>query len=237
LYEQQLIEYLNSFHIPEDYQHRILEAHRKLQSAYDDVTKQKAALERRLQRAKELYEWGHKSKEEYWADYNMIQQQLQSLAPAKDQARGLERLALFLKDISEVWKQADEQQRNRLAKQLFDIVWIKDKKVLAVTPRPEFKPFFDLQYEGLSQGVLHIRPRGASKPLVILLLETYPVLAPFYLTIPSRPSRKLSPYLWPEIIARHKTESLRALAEEYGASRESVRRALVSAHQHCTASI
>ena len=80
----------------------------------------------------------------------MIQAQLQSLAPAKDQARGLERLALFLKDISEAWKQADEQQRNRLAKQLLDIVWIKDKRVLAVTPRPEFKPFFDLQYEGLS---------------------------------------------------------------------------------------
>jgi hypothetical protein len=77
----------------------------------------------------------------------MIQQQLQSLAPAKDQARGLERLALFLKDISEAWKQADEQQHNRLAKQLFDIVWIKDKRVLAVTPRPEFKPFFRLSCE------------------------------------------------------------------------------------------
>jgi hypothetical protein len=48
------------------------------------------------------------------------------------------------------WKQADQQQRNRLAKQLFDIVWIKDKRVLAVTPSPEFKPFFDLQYEGVS---------------------------------------------------------------------------------------
>ena len=164
LYEQQLIEYLNCFHIPEDYQHRILEAHHKLQSAYDNLTKQRGALERRLQRAKELYEWGHKSKKEYLADYNAIQTQLQSLTPAKDQARGLERLALFLKDISEAWKQADQQQRNRLAKQLFDIVWIKDKKVLAVTPRPEFKPFFDLQYEGLSQGVLHIRPRGDSNP-------------------------------------------------------------------------
>jgi len=103
------------FHIPEDYQHRILEAHRKLQSAYDDVTKQKAALERRLQRMKELYEWGHTSKEEYWANYNMIQAQLQSLAPAKDQARGLERLALFLKDISEAWKQADTQPPSQTA--------------------------------------------------------------------------------------------------------------------------
>ena len=94
----------------------------------------------------------------------MIQAQLQSLAPAKDQATGLEGLALFLEDISEAWKQADQQQRNRLAKQLFDIVWIKDKKVLAVTPRPEFKPFFDLQYEGLSQNFGKWRPRGDSNP-------------------------------------------------------------------------
>ena len=77
----------------------------------------------------------------------MIQAQLQSLAPAKDQGKSLEKLALFLKDISEAWKEADGQQQNRLAKQLFDIVWIKDKKVLAITPRPEFKPFFRLSYE------------------------------------------------------------------------------------------
>ena len=156
---------ISSFHIPDDYQQRILDAHRKLQSAYkDDVTNQKAALQKRLQRVKELYEWGHKSKEEYFADYKMIQTQLQSLTPAKDQAKSLERLALFLKDISLAWKQSDEQQRNRLAKQLFDIVWIKDKRVLAVTPRPAFKPFFDLQYDGLSQGVMHVRPRGDSNP-------------------------------------------------------------------------
>jgi len=84
LYEEQLLEYLSSFHIPEDYQCRILEAHRKLQSAYDDISKRKVVLERHLQRVKELYEWGHKSKEEYRADYNMIQAQLQSLAPPKD---------------------------------------------------------------------------------------------------------------------------------------------------------
>ena len=52
-----------------------------------------------------------RSSSKYWADYNM----LQSLASAKDQARGLERLVLFLKDISGAWKQADQQQRNRLA--------------------------------------------------------------------------------------------------------------------------
>ncbi len=60
VYGRQLIEYLSCFHIPEYYQHRILEVHRKLQSAYDDVT-----------------------------NYNTIQIQLQSFTPAKDKVRVL----------------------------------------------------------------------------------------------------------------------------------------------------
>ena len=187
----------------------------------------KAALEKRLQRVKELYEWGHKSKEEYWVDYNLIQTQLQSLAPAKDQGKSLERLALFLKDISLAWKESDEQQQNRLAKQLFDTVWIKDKKVLAVTPRPEFKPFFDLQYEGLSQGVLHMRPRGG---LELLLPENiYVGLYPIYVAPRISSRHNLPASLWPKLAERHKTESLRKLAEEYGASHEAVRRTLKKA--------
>ena len=94
----------------------------------------------------------------------MLQSQLQSLTPAKDQARGLERFALFLKDISEAWKQADQQQRNRQARQLFDIVWIKDKQIAAVRPQPELEPFFQLNYEEFVNKVLKKRPRGDSNP-------------------------------------------------------------------------
>lgn len=43
-------------------------------------------------------------------------------------------------------------------------VWVKDKKVVAVTPHAEFRPFFDLQYEGMSHYVLHWRPRGDLNP-------------------------------------------------------------------------
>ncbi len=39
------------------------------------------------------------------------------------------------------------EKRNKLAGCLFEVVWIKDKKVITVTPRPEFKPFFQLSYE------------------------------------------------------------------------------------------
>ncbi len=164
LYEKQLMEYLNAFRIPEDYQERILEAHRKLQLAYDDVIKRRAALERRRQRIKELYEWGHKSKEEYWLDYDAVRKELQSLSPTDDKDTELKRLASFLKDISMAWQQANQQQRNRLARQLFEAVWIQDQRVLAVTPSSEFKPFFDLQYVELSHGVLQMRPRWDSNP-------------------------------------------------------------------------
>lgn len=78
----------------------------------------------------------------------------------------------------------------------------------------------------VSAKSLNQRPRGGSDYHVRLYVETFPVLAPLYLTVPSRTGRKLSPYLWSEIIARHETESLRALAKEYGVSHEAVRRAL-----------
>ena len=67
IYEQQLMAYQKAFHIPDDYQDKIIEEHRKLEAAYKGIETehQKKTLENRLQRLKEMYEWGHKPKEEY----------------------------------------------------------------------------------------------------------------------------------------------------------------------------
>lgn len=73
-------------------------------------------------------------------------------------------LAGFLNDITVAWSMAKSEQKNRLASSLFEVIWIKDKKVVAVTPQEDFKPFFDLQYEGVSHGVLQWRPRGDLNP-------------------------------------------------------------------------
>ena len=220
-YDEQLKEYLNAFHIPEDYKNRILESHRKLQSAYDDVDKRRSALEKRLQRVKELYEWGHKSKEEYWADYSEIRKELDSLSPKNSDNAELERLATFLNDISLAWQQADEHQRNILAKQLFEVIWIKNQKVLAVTPRPEFKPFFDLQYEGLSNGILQWRPRWGSRSYLQYLGEgLFPVVS----EIAVNNKFKIPQNLWPEISEQRNSRILRQLAKQYGVSHETVRR-------------
>jgi DNA invertase Pin-like site-specific DNA recombinase len=161
IYEQQLQAYLEAFHIPEDYQEKIFEAHQKLQSAYSDVDKQRTRIKAALQRLEDLYQWGHKSKQEYLAEYNSLRQELELLEPTPG-AQNLDKLAQFLKNVALAWKEANQEQRNRLAHQLFESVWIKDQKVLAVTPRPELRSFFDLEYQGVSHNILQMRPRGGS---------------------------------------------------------------------------
>lgn len=161
--EQQIMAYLGTFHIPQDYQDRILETYRKLQNSFD-LEKERNSLEARLRRVKDLYKWGHMTKEEYMIDSAEIRKELGQIAAFNPEGKGLDTLASFLTDITIAWKHSSQEQRNRLATCLFETVWIKDKKVLAVTPQPEFKPFFDLQYDGLSHYMLHWRPRGDLNP-------------------------------------------------------------------------
>lgn len=165
IFEAQLLDYLRAFHIPEDYQERILEAHLKIASAYHEVEQQRAKLRERLERIKDLYELGHKSRQEYLADYAAIQRELEALPDATADSEELEKLASFLEDITLAWEDATQEQRHRLASHLFEAVWIKDKQLLAVTPRPDFGPFFDLQYAGVPEAVMHIAHRRGLNPL------------------------------------------------------------------------
>ena len=73
--------------------------------------------------------------------------QMESLKPRVREPRHLDRLAEFLADIPAAWETATHEQRNKLAKALFDQVWLQDKAVVAVKPRLELEPFFALNYE------------------------------------------------------------------------------------------
>jgi len=126
----------------------------------------------------------------------------------------------------------------RLARCLFQEVWIKDKEVVAVKPHPELKPFFDLNYEAmqekLSQDFGKWRPRRDSESL--LPENIYTGLYPLFLAPQINSRHKLPLYLWGELAERHKTESLRQLGKEHGVSHESLRRALASAKNNTSAS-
>lgn len=83
----------------------------------------------------------------------------------------------------------------------------------------------------MSVKSLNQRPRWDLQPSVRHADGTYPVEAPLYLSIPHRTNRNLSPQLWPDIMARHKTISLRKLADNYGVSHECIRRVLIRSEQ------
>ena len=120
-----------------------------LQSAYTniEIEKEKAALEARQRRVKKLYEWGHKSKDEYLTDYEGIQKQLRLLLPLEIRDNSLGKLAQFLSNVAGAWDEANQEQRNKVAKTLFEQILEEDNKVVAVKPRPELEPFFRLNLE------------------------------------------------------------------------------------------
>ena len=168
VYEYQIHEYLRSFNIPDDYQEKILDVHRKLQEVYDDSDNRRVNLEVRLHRIKELYSWGDITKEQYVIERDAITRELNAITPNKEQGKTLDKLAQFLANVADAWDVANQEQRNKIARCLFQEVWIKDKEVIAVRPQPELKPFFELNHEAmeerLSQSFGKWRPRGDSNP-------------------------------------------------------------------------
>jgi len=172
IYEAQIEWYLQNFVIPEDYQERIMQAHRKLEAAYDDIAKRRATLENHLTRIKELYEWGHKAKGEYLADYEAVQRELKVLASPEDKGKALDKLARFLNNVVEAWKEASQEQRNKLASALFEQIWIQDNRVAGVKPRDELRPFFQLSYEEYLKGsTCQLESPRGRQPIISPILD------------------------------------------------------------------
>ena len=164
VYEEQIEGYLETFHIPEDYQQKILEAHRKLQASYGDGRAEEPKLKTQLSRLKDLYSGGDIGKDEYLKQRESIQRRLRTFTSSDSHPRVLDKLAGFLSNVAKAWGQADQEQRNKLARTLFQEIWIKNKQIVAVKPQPEFEPFFKLNYEEFVNKNLKVRPRGDSNP-------------------------------------------------------------------------
>ena len=148
VYESQIEWYLANFIIPKDYQKKILEAHRKLGKAYSETEGHEERLKASLKRLKEQYHWGHISQREYLKKYRETEYQLQQLAPGRNGHEELERLAHFLTNVANAWREANQEQRNKLARVLFEEIRLDNGgKVVAVKPRAELEPFFKLSYE------------------------------------------------------------------------------------------
>jgi hypothetical protein len=164
VYEEQIREYLKTFHIPEDYQLKILEAHRKLEGACDNLDRERAKWKAQLERIRDMYKWGDMTKEDYLKEKQIVLKELNALTPAESHTQNLERLAYFLTSVANAWDEAKQEQRNKLTHTLFQEVWLKDDQVVAIKPQPELEPFFQLNYKEFVNKGLKMRPRGDSNP-------------------------------------------------------------------------
>ena len=154
VYEEQVRWYLEHFVIPGDYQERILDSHEALDEADEGDSKRKMlALNTRLQRLQEMYEWGHKNREQYLREYESVKAEIARMTPSDERGRELERLAEFLGSVAAAWDAATQEQRNKLARSLFEEIWSEDATVAAVKPRPELEPFFRLNLECQSRDI------------------------------------------------------------------------------------
>jgi len=103
------------------------------------------------------------------AERDTILRELAQLSPLEEQDKSLDKLAEFLANVADAWNEATQEQRNKIARCLFQEVWIEGKEIVAVRPQPEMKPFFELNFEAmkerLSRNFGKKRPRwGSGRP-------------------------------------------------------------------------
>jgi hypothetical protein len=128
---------------------------------------------------------------EYMAERHMLRVDLARLTPITSKPDYLSRVADFLRDLALAWEAADDDQRNRLAAELFEAVWIEDGIIVAVTARPDMVPFFELIYDELVKDYFQWRPRRGTNPQ---LPPVIPYLCSYLTGKPRpRPAGGLSP--------------------------------------------
>lgn len=145
-YEEQIGYYLERFTIPANYRDRLrLFVSEETKHAHIATAVQRRRLERQLERSKDLYRLGDIERAEYLAERERVQRDLAALAAQQTEEQDeLAALAELLCNLKSAWGTATQEQRNRLARMVFEEVRIEDERVVAVKPRPELAGFFAL---------------------------------------------------------------------------------------------
>ena len=142
--ERQLVEFIQGFapepSVREEILRRLAEDAGTPESS--DTTKRRAALEDRLRRMRDLYELGDFKRPEYLARRDTLNAELAALAPEPipdfDQARKV------LEDFKVFWTaETDPDAKREFLSLIFQGVWLDERRVVAVQPKPSFLAFFE----------------------------------------------------------------------------------------------
>ena len=129
-----------------------------------DIAARRAALEERLRRLRDLYELGDLERAEYLARREAINTELAELAP--EPLPDLEQARQVLDDFAIFWRtETDPEAKRQLLQLIFESVWLDDRRVVAVQPKPSFVPFFqERQQKRPGKRMCKERERRDSNP-------------------------------------------------------------------------
>ncbi len=162
-FEEQLTAYIASVRLPDDYRQQLVEMGRANHADAGDTESRRRSITNQLERLKALYEWGDIEPAEYQRKRDTLLHELNGLMPEVERVGDWETVATYLKDLSQAWCDATDEQRNELGRTLFETIELKDNRVEAVIPQPDFAPFFQLDYEIRVGGDSTMRKRRGSR--------------------------------------------------------------------------
>ena len=140
--EDQIAEFVADFKPSAEIRDEIL---RRLASGDDvgdeETKRRREQLKGRRDRLRDLFELGDLQKGEYVAKRDVIDAELAGLAPGP--SPDLDGARAVLEDFGRFWTDAhDPEARRELLHQLFELVWIDGRKIVAVRPTSAFATLF-----------------------------------------------------------------------------------------------
>jgi len=141
--EREVRNWLAGITVPDDWRKRILEIIRMREGDPDPDREGRALLERALRRARDLYLWGDYDERSYRAEKEKIERSLDALQPPSSSLQNLENLAETLVNFARLWDESSNKDRLRLARAMLNTVWVEDKKVVLIEPKPVIKELIE----------------------------------------------------------------------------------------------
>ena len=62
----------------------------------------------------------------------------------EDRKFDLDQAAQLLGEFCRAWSQASPEQKQKIARLIFEEIWVENKQIVAIRPRPVFQQFFAL---------------------------------------------------------------------------------------------
>ena len=119
----------------------------------------------RNRRLRDLYLEGDIDGTEYRTRKAALIAELAALPSSDTPASGVgQRLAAYLADIALAWQVATPEERNELARQMFNSMKIENRTAVEITPRPDLVPFFAALAAESSNVMTYGRKRRGSNP-------------------------------------------------------------------------